>query len=374
MLIENSDIYEWTSSGPISFKEFLAGIRQCQTAGKRVVTTNGCFDWLHVGHLRFLEQARSLGDVLVVGLNSDASVRKIKGVDRPLLPENDRAALLAGLKPVDHVLIFNDNLPSSMLAAIRPDVHCKAGDYSSESLPEASVVQGAGGEIRILPAVPGYSTSKLVEKILLSSRESEKTEVRNLSSAEQLDQVMDYFLSSSNLLRQTGYQLAEKIVNTSTILLNAIHTGHKILVCGNGGSAADAQHFATELVVRYKSERQALNAQALTTDSSILTAIGNDLGFEQIFSRQVQACGLPGDVLVAISTSGSSPNILAAVRQAKEIGLETIGLTGGKASQLQKLVGLCLEVPSLDTPQIQQAHTVILHTLCNLLEARLLAG
>ena len=121
--------------------------------GKVIVTTNGCFDLLHTGHIQFLQQAKTLGDILVVGLNSDTSVRRIKGNGRPLLPEAERAAMLMALKAVDHVLIFDELLPNDFLAAVKPAIHCKAGDYTGEALPEAEVVRRYGGEIRILPFV-----------------------------------------------------------------------------------------------------------------------------------------------------------------------------------------------------------------------------
>jgi D-sedoheptulose 7-phosphate isomerase len=371
--IKNLAAYEWTSSGQVPFEEFLTTVNGYRVSGKRIITTNGCFDLLHVGHIRFLEGARSLGDVLIVGLNSDLSVKRIKGENRPLLPEGDRAAMLDALKSVDHVVVFNDALPTQMLAAIKPYIHCKAGDYSSDGLPEANAVKSLGGEICILPVIPGYSTSRLLERILVSQQENEYSEVAH-TSVGQPDQILSHFLSSSNVLRQTGYQLAGKITQVSEILSQALRSGQKVLVCGNGGSAADAQHFAAELVVRYNLDRRALPAIALTTDTSILTASGNDFGFEQVFSRQVQAYGLPGDVLIAISTSGNSSNILAAVQEAKIRGLRVIGLTGGKVSLLQQNVDLCLAVPSQDTPQIQQAHIAILHILCDLVEQGLQPG
>jgi D-sedoheptulose 7-phosphate isomerase len=148
----------------------------------------------------------------------------------------------------------------------------------------------------------------------------------------------------------------------------AVGSGGKILLCGNGGSAADAQHFATELTVRYLADRPAIPAIALTTDTSVLTAAANDLGFEQVFARQVEAHGRPGDALVAISTSGSSPNILQAVRAAKERELVTVGLTGAGGGELGPLVDHWLAAPSDHTPRIQEAHLVLEHLLCELVE------
>ena len=146
-----NETYEWTASKEKSFDDFLTTVGAYHATGRRIVTTNGCFDLLHAGHIQFLSQAKALGDILIVGLNSDASVRQIKGNNRPIWPEAERAAMLLALKPVDHVVIFGELLPTNLLSAIRPAYHCKAGDYSEEGLPEADVVRKNGGEIRILP-------------------------------------------------------------------------------------------------------------------------------------------------------------------------------------------------------------------------------
>jgi D-sedoheptulose 7-phosphate isomerase len=145
----------------------------------------------------------------------------------------------------------------------------------------------------------------------------------------------------------------------------------KILIAGNGGSAADAQHFAGELVSRFYFDRPPLAAIALTTDSSILTAIGNDYGYEDVFARQVQALGRKGDVFIAISTSGNSPNILRAVEAAKSIGLVVIGLTGRTGGKLKALCDVCLCAPSDSTPRIQECHLVLEHILCACIEESL---
>ncbi len=147
--------------------------------------------------------------------------------------------------------------------------------------------------------------------------------------------------------------------------------GGKILLFGNGGSAADAQHLATELVVRYRSDRAAMAALALTTDTSALTAGGNDLGFEQVFARQIEALGRPGDVAVGLSTSGRSPNVTAALRAAREGGLVATALTGGDGGDLIELADPILIVPSRDTARIQEMHILLGHMLCGALEHEL---
>jgi D-sedoheptulose 7-phosphate isomerase len=160
----------------------------------------------------------------------------------------------------------------------------------------------------------------------------------------------------------------DKIVGTAALILERLEAGGKLIAFGNGGSAADAQHIAAEFVGRYRAERKALAAIALTTDSSSLTAIGNDFGFEEIFSRQLEAIGKPGDVVLAISTSGNSHNVLRAVATAKKLGMATIGLSGKSGGKMRDCVDVCLCVPSDSTPRIQEAHVLIIHILVGIVE------
>jgi D-sedoheptulose 7-phosphate isomerase len=154
----------------------------------------------------------------------------------------------------------------------------------------------------------------------------------------------------------------------------ALRNGNKILLCGNGGSAADAQHFSAELVGRYKKERRGLPAIALTTDSSAVTAISNDYGYDMVFSRQVEALGAKGDMLILISTSGNSQNLLEAAAKAKEKGIKTIGLLGKGGGKLLPLCDLAVVVPSDNTPRIQEMHGMAIHMICGLIEDGLFKG
>lgn len=156
------------------------------------------------------------------------------------------------------------------------------------------------------------------------------------------------------------------------VIVGALNAGNKLLVIGNGGSAADAQHIAAEIVGRYKQDRPACAAMALTTDTSALTAIANDYGFEQVFARQVAGLGRQGDVLLGLTTSGRSPNILAALRTARERGLVTIGFTGNKGETLGTLCDHLLVAPSDDTAIIQQIHLAVAHGICDAFEQALM--
>jgi len=141
-------------------------IEDLKSKGKRIVFTNGCFDILHVGHIRYLEKAKSLGDILVVGLNSDRSVRTIKGPDRPILPELERAEVLSGLWCVDFITLFNEPTPLELITSIKPNVLVKGGDWTKETTVGKEVVEGSGGEVIILPFVEGSSTTNIIETIL----------------------------------------------------------------------------------------------------------------------------------------------------------------------------------------------------------------
>ena len=163
----------------------------------------------------------------------------------------------------------------------------------------------------------------------------------------------------------------EPLVTAACAVADALRAGHKVVVFGNGGSAADAQHLAAELVGRFVSDRAPLAGLALTTDTSALTAIGNDYGFDQVFARQLEALGAAGDVAIAISTSGSSPNVLAAVDVARSRGLVTVALTSGRVSELVRSVDIPIMVPSLDNPRVQECHLLFEHILCQAVEALL---
>jgi len=178
----------------------------------------------------------------------------------------------------------------------------------------------------------------------------------------------------TTLIRKIEETLPEKIAATVAALQDALAAGNKLLVMGNGGSAADSQHFAAEIIGRFKMERPALPAIALTTDSSILTAIGNDYGFDAVFSRQVEGLGRPGDVVFGISTSGNSPNVLAALSKARELGCRTVALLGRDGGTIKTVADISIIVPSDDTPRIQEGHVTIIHIICDLLEKGLFKG
>jgi phosphoheptose isomerase len=177
---------------------------------------------------------------------------------------------------------------------------------------------------------------------------------------------------SADLKRRVAAELAGEIERAGEVMAASLRGGGKLLFCGNGGSAADAQHLAAEFLGHFERERAPISALALSTDSSTLTAIGNDYGFEQVFARQVRALGRPGDVLVAISTSGRSPNVLRAAEAAREIGLRTIALSGRDGGSLAGLAEIAIVIPSESTARIQECHITIGHILCEYVDEELI--
>jgi D-sedoheptulose 7-phosphate isomerase len=190
-------------------------------------------------------------------------------------------------------------------------------------------------------------------------------------------QVASHFADSARLNQESARVLAAPIARAIALMCEALAAGGKVLACGNGGSAADAQHFAAELVNRLERERAPLAGLALTTDSSALTAIGNDYGYEQVFEKQLRALGRKGDVLLAISTSGNSGNVLAAMRAARELGVRIVALTGNGGGKMAGLLGeadvhVC--VPHTRTMRIQEIHLLALHCICDGIDTQLFGG
>jgi D-sedoheptulose 7-phosphate isomerase len=177
-----------------------------------------------------------------------------------------------------------------------------------------------------------------------------------------------HFLDSIAVKQEAEKVLPESVAQAVVAMVDCLRSGGKVMACGNGGSAADAQHFAAELIGRFERERQELAAIALTTDTSILTAVGNDYSYEEVFSKQVRGLGKKGDILLGISTSGNSKNVVKAIEAAKKIGINIIALTGNGGGKIASLLGvndIHLCVPSNRTARIQETHLVLLHGLCD---------
>lgn len=180
--------------------------------------------------------------------------------------------------------------------------------------------------------------------------------------------IENHFKRHAEVMAAVATELTPAIRDSVNAIVAALNAGNKVLTMGNGGSAADAQHFAAEFVGRFLRERRALPAIALTTDTSLLTAVGNDFGFDQIFKRQIEALAQPGDVVIGISTSGNSTNVALAMESAQQIGCKTIGLLGRDGGIIAPLSDIQLTVAVQETPHIQEAHITIIHLICDLVE------
>ena len=182
------------------------------------------------------------------------------------------------------------------------------------------------------------------------------------------DEIRDRFDAAARTIQETGRVLAGDIARAVELIVRSYRSGGGVLLFGNGGSAADAQHVAGELVGRFLKERRALRAVALTADAAVLTSLANDYGYEVVFARQIEALGRAGDVAIGISTSGNSPNVLAGLAKARQLGLATIALTGAGGGACARFADVLLAVPETHTPRVQQAQQVIYHVLCELIE------
>jgi len=180
--------------------------------------------------------------------------------------------------------------------------------------------------------------------------------------------ILDELIAHKETTQKTIDTMIDDIENVAKICITALKNGKKIILFGNGGSAGDAQHIAAELTGRYKIERRGLPGIALTTDTSALTAIGNDYGYDRVFERQLEALGSSGDVAIGISTSGNSSNVIKAFETAKKLGIETIGMSGRDGGAMNHSCAINLIVPSYDTPRIQEMHITIGHIICQLID------
>lgn len=187
-------------------------------------------------------------------------------------------------------------------------------------------------------------------------------------------QIIDQLNESAEVKIKLGKENADTIVKIAELLTSSLRDGHKVLFCGNGGSAADAQHLAAELLGKFKMHRKALPSIALNVNTSVLTAIANDYEYDMVFERSVEGLGNPGDVLIGISTSGRSRNVIRAIEKAREMGLKTVAFVGSEPGPMGTASDICLTVPSKDTPRIQESHITVGHIVCGLVESALFGG
>ena len=330
---------------------------QEEHSNQKIVFTNGCFDILHVGHVDYLRKAADLGDILVVGLNSDESVHKLKGASRPINNQDDRAEVLSALSFVDYIAIFNEDTPLDLIKAIQPDVLVKGADYQPEEIAGRKEVEGRGGKLVLIPFVEGKSTTNTEYKL------------KKLQ-----DELIKSRLKESIVVKQQLLNNFECLQNISLLadhIRICLKNGGKLVLCGNGGSASDALHFAGEIVGRYQQERQAWPAVVLNADVATLTAVSNDYGYSEVFARQAEAHVNKNDVFIGISTSGNSENVLRAVKVANRRGAITSALLGRDGGKIAREVNYPIIISSDVTARVQETHICIIHILCELTETPL---
>jgi rfaE bifunctional protein nucleotidyltransferase chain/domain len=359
-MVMNDRCYEWTISGSKLISEFEKKLDDYRAQDKKIITANGCFDIFHFGHLSLLTEAKSLGDVLIVGVNSDRTVRKIKGAGRPIFPEKERASLLVSLEFVDHVIIYDDILPNELLGTIRPDIHCISGEYSDTKLPEKDIVESFGGKVKVLSFIPGHSTTNIIQKIHQHTTDSDA----QASPSKGKDAITDYLFESSNSIRCLAYQHSETLLHMAELMVNVIRTNGKIIFYGNGGSEAEAQRFAAELIRRFVPREKPFPVIALSGDRSEVSNTDKDY----VFFRQLEAVGKPGDLLVILSTNGESKDVIMAGDAARGIGMQIIGFTGNANSYPHGLWDEILSVDSNKPTIIQQSFMAACNSICYLLE------
>ena len=321
-------------------------------SNQKIVFTNGCFDILHVGHIGYLRKAADMGDLLVVGLNSDESVRKLKGASRPINNQNDRAEVLSALSFVDYIAIFDEDTPLDLIKIFQPDVLVKGADYKPEEVVGREEVEDLGGKLVLIPFSKGKSTTNTV-------RELKKLQ----------DALIKNRLKESIIVKQQLLNNSECLKNISLLadeIRTCLKNGGKLILCGNGGSASDALHFAGEVVGRY-----AFPAVVLNADVATMTAISNDYGYDDVFARQAEAHVKKDDIFLGISTSGNSENVLKAVEIAKQKGAITSALLGKDGGKIARKVDYPIIIPCDVTARIQETHICIIHIICELIETPL---
>ncbi len=333
----------------------------------RVVFTNGCFDVLHPGHIDLLERARSLGDRLVVGLNSDASVRAIKGPGRPFVPQEDRVLVLRSLRAVDEVIIFEETTPARLIEELAPDVLVKGGDWPVDRIVGAESVLRRGGKVVSLPFRRPYSTTALAAKIAEAAGQARPGTGGPVPGEGALFGLAE----SADLHRLTLEVCGEQILAAGRALAESLAGGGTVFFFGTGGGAATAQSLASGLAGDFDRESRPLPALALSSDFSVLTSVANDRGPEAVFSRQVEALAKSGDCVVALSVRGASAGLLAGVRAARMRGCRTVGLIGSKGGALAAECDIAVLVPSDVPERTEEAHLAVGHLWCRIVRARL---
>lgn len=293
-----------------------------------VVFTNGCFDILHPGHIALLEQAKKLGTKLIVGINSDESVKRIKGNSRPIVSEKNRVEVLSALRCVDEVVIFNETTPEKIIKKIRPNILVKGGDWAINQIIGADFVIENGGQVFSMPLINGFSSSSIIEKINTTQQ------IESVNEKSELNLIKDSLNEQLEILANLSISQISTIENCGEIIIEAIRRKNKIIVC-----------------VEKQIQTFHLN-QDICQVIQIIDSIDN---FESTFAKLLNA----NDVVIGVSIVGQSPNIISAMMLARLKNCQTIGLTGAEGKKLASVTDTAILVPSKNNLRIQEAHLII---------------
>lgn len=316
----------------LSFPQLLEQVQQRRAAGAKVVSTNGCFDLLHIGHMTFLQQARAAGDLLIVGLNSDGSIRRLKGAGRPIIPETDRVHSLLALQAVDYVFVYDDLLANPWLAQLQPDIHCKAGEYTVADLPETPVITAYGGEVRIIPVYGQISTSFIVNRINNGPAEQEHGGANDFA--------MECLLRYSHTIRQMALCQGARI-NEIARRLRLNIDAHGMLF-----SYADPECLT---VANYFHAVCAADSHTLASATPI-----------PINEQAWQQCAPDARGLLFAFTPHASASMQAVLSLARQHGIVSILLTGPVEGE-PELADITLTIPSEHPASLAQAQIALVN-------------
>ena len=312
------------------------------------VFTNGCFEILHLGHLHLLRKAKSLSDELIVGLNSDKSFEKLRG-RKPFRNQVDREVMLLHTKYVNDVIIFDEERPDNLIKKLRPDIIVKGGDWEGKLEIEKELVKEWGGKVIAIPRLSDYSTTNIISDIQKSCFPEN-----------------EYMKLHCETIKKLEEKYKNTIKEIIDVIFKSFKRGGKLVICGNGGSAADAIHLAGEFMCI------GLPAIALTENISAVTSMGNDVSYEYIFHNLLIPFLDRKDVLLLLSTSGKSKNILRAALEGQRVKCKTITFTGQNPSPiLVDNSSYTIQIPSTITEIVQEVYFMINHMIYKTIRERM---
>jgi D-glycero-beta-D-manno-heptose 1-phosphate adenylyltransferase len=337
-----------------------------------VVFTNGCFDLLHPGHIDLLKKARALGTKLIVGINSDESVRALKGKERPFLSQEARAAILKELRSVDEVYVFEENTPERLIREIQPDILVKGGDWAVSEIVGADFVLQRGGKVFSIPFVNDFSSSKIVEKI--KSKTSTGNDILSTGegkSATEESRIKDSLKSRIRMFENLSSWEIPKISKCADLIYKTLAGGNQVSFCGDEASAGVSRYLTAVFGRRFQTVMQNLPASSLKTHAPASNAQSEADNFESNFSGQIETPAKKNDLLVAITTGENAPSVISAVMKAREMGGRTIALTGINGKKIASLCDANISMPVEQVSRMQEAFIAMGHLWCEMVDEKI---